>query len=76
MNLAIIGIGPRGSFSLENYIIELAKVDTQQDFHIFLFEETGNFGYGHVYDINQNDSNWININEIINYKIFTNLVES
>lgn len=61
----IIGIGPRGGYALENYIIELTKRDSFAQIHIYLFEETGNFGNGQVYETSQTKTNWININERI-----------
>ncbi|ULC58652.1 FAD/NAD(P)-binding protein [Flaviramulus sp. BrNp1-15] len=61
--LAIVGIGPRGLNALENFLIEVKKQSSS--INLLLFEETGNYGYGHVYDINQVESNWININERI-----------
>ena len=61
--LAIIGIGPRGAYAFENLILALEKVGSLAQIQILLFEETGNFGNGHVYDIDQAQTNWININE-------------
>lgn len=63
--LAIIGVGPRGGYALENFIKELVKKDDFSPVHILLFEETGNWGNGQVYDTKQNQTNWININERI-----------
>lgn len=63
--LGIVGIGPRGLFALENYMLELKKSNSLSNIHLLLFEETGNFGNGHVYNINQADANWVNINERI-----------
>jgi len=62
-NIGIIGIGPRGGYSLERLIIELEAQNCLTNIHISLFEATGNFGNGQVYNLDQNDSNWINIAE-------------
>ncbi len=63
--LAIIGVGPRGGYAFENLVVELAKTDGLSQIHVMLFEESGNFGNGKVYDIKQSKTNWININERI-----------
>lgn len=63
--VAIIGIGPRGSYALERYIIELAKSNILQNLHLLLFDAQGKFGYGPVYELTQNDANWLNISERI-----------
>lgn len=65
--LGIIGIGPRGSYALENLISNLNNNGAIKQIHLILFEETGNFGSGQVYDINQVKTNWINISERILY---------
>ncbi|MCK0157759.1 FAD/NAD(P)-binding protein [Cellulophaga sp. F20128] len=61
--VGIIGIGPRGGYALERLIVELAEQNSLINIHISLFETTGNFGNGQVYDLDQNASNWINITE-------------
>jgi len=63
--IGIVGVGPRGGYSLEKLIIELVKQNSLLNIHISLFESTGNFGNGQVYDIDQNSSNWVNITERI-----------
>lgn len=63
--VGIIGIGPRGGYALERLIFELADKNGLANIHLFLFEATGNFGNGQVYDLHQNESNWINISERI-----------
>jgi len=63
--IGIIGVGPRGGYSLEKLIIELVKQNSLLNIHISLFESTGNFGNGQVYDTDQNSSNWVNITERI-----------
>jgi len=64
-NVAIIGLGPRGTWALENFILELHQQDQLRHIHLLLFEETGHYGNGKVYDTNQIQSNWINISERI-----------
>lgn len=61
--IAIIGVGPRGGYAFERLITELASESLLTNIHISLFEHTGNFGHGQVYDPHQNTSNWINISE-------------
>ena len=61
--IGIIGIGPRGGYALENFIIEVSEKAILSKVHILLFEETGNFGNGQVYNTNQVSTNWINITE-------------
>tara|TARA_R110002050_G_scaffold100580_1_gene208180 strand:- start:130688 stop:132448 length:1761 start_codon:yes stop_codon:yes gene_type:complete len=63
--LAIIGIGPRGLFAFENLLINLYKRNSLQKIQLLLFEETKNLGNGPVYEIQQIQSNWINISERI-----------
>ncbi|WP_179347625.1 FAD/NAD(P)-binding protein [Winogradskyella pacifica] len=59
--LAIIGMGPRGLYALENLLIELSKADAQIGIHVF--DATSSPGTGNVWDKSQPDSNWINITE-------------
>ena len=61
--LAIIGVGPRGHYALENLISNIAKASSHEHIHMYLFEATGNFGNGAIYDLDQVPSNWINITE-------------
>ncbi len=61
--IAIVGVGPRGSYALENLLIELNKTNSLSKIHILLFEETGNFGNGQVYGLNQTKNNWMNLSE-------------
>lgn len=62
-SLAIVGLGPRGVHALENFIALFAKKVNDQQLHILLFEETTQLGHGHVYDVHQTASNWVNISE-------------
>lgn len=64
-NLAIIGVGPRGHYALEHLISNLAKASDHEHIHIYLYEVTGNFGNGAIYELDQVASNWINITERI-----------
>ena len=64
-NLAIIGVGPRGHYALENLISNIANANSHEHIHIYLYEATGNFGNGAIYDLEQVASNWINITERI-----------
>ncbi len=63
--LAIVGFGPRGLYAAENLISKLDFKTYDGQIELLLFEKTGNFGYGQVYDINQVETNWINISERI-----------
>lgn len=60
--LAIIGLGPRGHYALECYILEREKSGLDQDLNILLFEETDHLGNGPVWDTSQPESNWSNVN--------------
>lgn len=64
-NLAIVGVGPRGLYALENLIIQLNEIGGSEHVHLYVFEKTGKFGYGDIYDVNQLETNWINISERI-----------
>jgi len=63
--LAVVGIGPRGLSALENLLALLGSGNDDKMIHFILFEVTGNFGNGQVYDTNQVETNWINISERI-----------
>jgi uncharacterized NAD(P)/FAD-binding protein YdhS len=63
--LAIIGVGPRGLNALENFMLKLSHESDNAQIQLYLFEETGDFGNGQVYNTNQVESNWINISERI-----------
>ncbi|SFD34175.1 FAD/NAD(P)-binding protein [Algibacter pectinivorans] len=60
-NFAIIGIGPRGLYALEMLLINLNKANKK--LNITIFEPTAHEGAGPVWDINQAESNWVNIHE-------------
>ncbi|QHI38942.1 hypothetical protein IMCC3317_43420 [Kordia antarctica] len=63
--IGIIGIGPRGGYAFEKFIVALTNKTNLSQIHFLLFEETGNFGNGSVYNTNQIESNWVNITERI-----------
>ncbi len=63
--LAVIGVGPRGLYATEQLISRLSNKISEARPYLLLFEQTGNFGCGHVYDTNQVTTNWINISERI-----------
>ncbi|PKB45079.1 FAD-NAD(P)-binding protein [Cellulophaga sp. RHA19] len=63
--LAIIGVGPRGLYAAENFITQLSITESSTLVELLLFEETGDFGNGQVYNTEQVKSNWINITERI-----------
>lgn len=77
-NIGIIGIGPRGGYAFEKFIIALTSRTSLSKIHLLLFEETGNFGNGSVYNTNQIESNWVNISErilLLEKRIAINLPE-
>jgi uncharacterized NAD(P)/FAD-binding protein YdhS len=59
--LAIIGLGPRGLFALENVLENLCTA--KKALQIILFEPSKYPGTGPVWNLEQKDSNWINITE-------------
>ncbi|WP_405570936.1 FAD/NAD(P)-binding protein [Winogradskyella sp. Asnod2-B02-A] len=59
--LAIIGMGPRGLYALENLLIELSKANKHIGIHVF--DATNGPGSGNVWNKSQPESNWINITE-------------
>jgi hypothetical protein len=61
--MGIVGVGPRGGYALERLVVELAQQNSLFNIQIALFESTGCFGNGIVYDTHQSSSNWINITE-------------
>ncbi|WP_052466972.1 FAD/NAD(P)-binding protein [Psychroserpens damuponensis] len=59
--LAIIGLGPRGLFALETVLTKLENAN--KTLNIIGFEPSKYPGAGPVWDLDQADSNWINITE-------------
>ncbi|QGY47697.1 hypothetical protein GM418_29740 [Maribellus comscasis] len=60
-SLAIVGLGPRGLYSLERFIFHLSDKNDLESVKLLLFEKTDCIGNGPVYDIRQPESNWLNI---------------
>ncbi len=60
-NLAIVGLGPRGLYALEQVISLLAE--NKKIINIMVFEPTSIPGAGPVWNTTQVDSNWANITE-------------
>lgn len=61
--LAIVGVGPRGHYALENFLRQLESSKSDQGLSVILFEESDQVGNGPVWDTSQPASNWSNINE-------------
>ena len=61
--LAIIGVGPRGLSALEQFYHTLMQRNHQIKITTTLFETSENLGSGSVWNINQPNSNWLNISE-------------
>ena len=60
---AIVGMGPRGSYALECLIACLDGSPHQSQVRLLLFHDAADVGAGPVYDLDQPESNWINITE-------------
>jgi len=60
---AIVGMGPRGSYALECLIAAVADSPLASQVKLLLFNEAVHVGAGHVYDVDQPETNWINISE-------------
>jgi len=48
--VAIVGLGPKGLFALERLLYNLYNSDLAHDVEVYLFEPTGYFGAGKIYD--------------------------
>lgn len=59
--LAIIGMGPRGLYALEQLLLQLSLINKQV--HILVFEACNESGSGRIWHSSQPDSNWINTPE-------------
>ncbi|MDY0779335.1 FAD/NAD(P)-binding protein [Tenacibaculum sp. IB213877] len=59
--IAIVGCGPRGLSALESLYSELSKSTISTLVKTVVFERTGNFGNGQVYNCEQNSANWLNV---------------
>lgn len=51
--IAIIGLGPKGLYAFERLLARLQKSGGIKNVEIHLFEKTGNFGAGEIYDTKQ-----------------------
>ncbi len=63
MKIAIIGFGPRGLACLENLILTLSRTKGHTKIELLIFEPSENLGTGKAWDINQPDTNYINISD-------------
>ncbi|MCH4824155.1 FAD/NAD(P)-binding protein [Gramella lutea] len=61
--IAIVGCGPRGLAALEELFKEISNFKTSIDFEVILFETSKNLGTGKAWDLDQPNSNWINISD-------------
>jgi uncharacterized NAD(P)/FAD-binding protein YdhS len=59
----IVGMGPRGSYALECLLASLADSPHLSRVRLVLFDDASHVGAGPVYDLDQPESNWINISE-------------
>jgi len=63
LSVGIVGAGPRGLSALESLYHALADNNVDLEIRTLLFEEKELPGAGHVYDLNQPDTNWLNVSE-------------
>ncbi len=61
--IAIIGCGPRGLSALENIMIALSNTNLKTLPKIVVFEKSAQLGCGSIYNLDQPDTNWLNISE-------------
>ena len=61
--LAIVGGGPRGLSALESVYGTLAAKGNPKSLHTLFFESGKFAGAGQVYDLEQPDTNWLNVSE-------------
>jgi len=61
--VAIVGMGPRGSYALECLTAAIGDSPLASQVQLLLFDDASHVGAGHVYDIDQPETNWINISE-------------
>jgi len=61
--IAIVGMGPRGSYALECLTAAIADSPLASQVRLLLFDDADHVGAGHVYDVDQPETNWINISE-------------
>ena len=53
--IAIVGLGPKGLYAFERLLAQLGKIEGEQEIEVHLFEKSGNYGAGAIYDPNQPD---------------------
>ncbi|MFC7357877.1 FAD/NAD(P)-binding protein [Jejudonia soesokkakensis] len=63
MKLGIIGFGPRGLYSLERLIFSSVKENKFNNLYITIFESGDHLGVGKAWELNQSNTNWINISD-------------
>jgi len=63
MTVAIIGFGPRGLSGLENLILELSRIPEGKLKKVYVFETSEKIGTGKAWEINQPETNYINISD-------------
>jgi len=51
--IAIVGLGPKGLYAFERLLAQLGKIEGEQEIEVHLFEKSGNYGAGAIYDPNQ-----------------------
>lgn len=51
--IAIVGLGPKGLYAFERLLSGLNAMNRPVNIEIHLFEKTGNFGAGEIYDMSQ-----------------------
>ncbi len=61
--MAIIGLGPRGLYALEQFLRYSSHLSNKNYCHILIFEPQEHLGAGSVWRIEQPSSNWLNISE-------------
>ena len=61
--IAIVGMGPRGSYALECLTAAIGDSPLAPQVKLILFDDATHVGAGHVYDVDQPETNWINISE-------------
>ena len=61
--VAIIGVGPRGLSALESLYAAVISSKLKKKVQVLLFEQTGEFGNGAIYSMDQPDTNWLNVSE-------------
>ena len=63
IEISIVGCGPRGLASLESLMASLSKEKSPPEIHGYIFEPEKYPGAGWVWDLDQVDSNWMNISD-------------